>query len=95
MFVAENETELGRALMKSSSLYFDIQTRERVNAGESFPWEIASDWQNDQKGVCSSIHFRPEESIEACIGTPLSIFRRQALFPCLSTVMNIKRRKNN
>jgi hypothetical protein len=55
------------------------------------------DWQNDQKGVCSSIHFRPEESIEACIGTPLSIFGRQALFPCLSTdnVMNIKRRKNN
>lgn len=40
MFVAENETELGRALMKSSSLYFDIQTRERVNAGERFPWEI-------------------------------------------------------
>lgn len=71
MFVAENETELGKALMKSSSLYFDIQTRERVNAEESFPWEIG---KNDQKGVCSSIHFRPEESIEACIGTPLSIW---------------------
>jgi hypothetical protein len=40
VFVAESETELGRALMKSSSLYFDIQMRERVNAGESFPWEI-------------------------------------------------------
>ncbi len=51
------------------------------------------DWQNEQKGVCNSIHFRPEESIEACIGTPLSIFGRQELFPCLST--EIKRRKNN
>lgn len=40
MFVAENETELGRALMKSSSLYFDIQTSERVNAGEIFQCEI-------------------------------------------------------
>lgn len=66
--------------MKSSSLYFDMQTRERVKAGESFPWEIG---KNDQKGVCSSIHFRPEESIEACIGTPLSMFGRQPLFPCL------------
>ena len=51
------------------------------------------DWQNDQKGVCSGIHFRPEESIQACIGKPLSIFGCQALFPCLSTdnVMNIVR----
>jgi hypothetical protein len=55
------------------------------------------DWQNAQKGVCSSIHFRPEESIEACIGTPLSMIGRQALFPCLSAdnVMNTRRRKNN
>jgi hypothetical protein len=40
VFVEENETELGKALMNSSSLYFDIQTRERVNAEEIFPWEI-------------------------------------------------------
>jgi len=40
VFVAENETELGKALMKSSSLYFNIQTRERVNAGDGFPWDI-------------------------------------------------------
>lgn len=43
------------------------------------------DWHHDEKGVCSSIHFRPEASIDACIGTPLSIFGQQALFRCLSS----------
>jgi hypothetical protein len=57
------------ALMKSSSLYFDMQARARVNAGKCFP----GDWQNDQKGVCGSIHFRPEESIDACIWLFLTI----------------------
>ena len=49
------------------------------------------DWQNDQLGMCSGIHFRPEASIEACIGTPLSIFGHQALFPCLSTILKEER----
>ena len=50
--------------MKSSSLYLAIHARARVNAGECFPWKIG---KNGHKGVCGGIHFRPEESIDACI----------------------------
>ena len=62
MFVAENETELGRALMKSSSLYFDIQTRERVNAGESFPWEIGKMIKKAIKKACVAAYTSDQRS---------------------------------